>query len=997
MAAITWNPRRVRCVAVASGRGFTAVQVGDNTLVSCYCSPNVGLDRFLQLLDDLESLMGKVMRGSPQGAQPRLVIGGDFNAKSPYWGSVSSNRRGEIMQDWAAQMGLCLINSGGKPTCIRPQGSSHIDTTWASAAAAEEIRDWRVQDETEFLSDHLYVSFRIGPEDKKKNKNIKGHPRWSTHTYDMGLLQNILSWKCSEENRPLTAEKFAGWFAKTMTEASDLAARRVTTQRERRAVYWWDGTIADARRRCVRARRSWTRVKACPALNVEARILYKRAKKELRSLISRAKTRAWEELLDSVEEDPWGLPYKLVLGRLSRAAGGTISWIDPELMGPLVDSLFPDGRTHSPEDCCPEFQWDPHLQIEVGEVARVIKQARKGGGDPAPGPDGIRLSVWRRVPQCMVERLAEMYSQCLREGYFPRRWKRARLFLLPKEGNTPGPGLMPKARPICLLDEVGKILERVLVRRLKTWMAEEEGADLSPNQYGFREGKSTTDALAAVVGTVRTATTRGDSVVAISIDIKNAFNTLPWPVIRKALRDRGCPTYLCRIIDSYLHDRSIEYCTAEGGIVSRPVTAGVPQGSILGPLLWNIAFDKIPGFRTFPGCQVICYADDTLVLAEGRDPHKAAARASLQVSALVRAIRLLGLSVATDKSEAILFRARGVRHPRGHTVGVGGERINTKGPLKYLGVLLDSRLGFDDHLRKMGEKTLAITRGLCRLMPNLKGPRERKRKLYANVISSVILYAAPIWADELSSSRRLIQYIQKVQKTYALRVISAYRTTSFEAACALARTPPLELVAQARRRIFERVADLRRRNDWTRRQERDIREQETLLLRRQWLMRMRASGAPGERTREALGPSFESWMGRKWGCISYHMTQLLTGHGCFATYLHRIGKVNIPTCWFCGDPCDSPDHTLTDCGEWETARLPLREMLREGEDFSLPNIVRIIATDREAWAAFANFAAQVMRSKEAKERARLEASAEARTEGSPPSLVEFVDEISGEE
>lgn len=339
-------------------------------------------------------------------------------------------------------------------------------------------------------------------------------------------------------------------------------------------------------------------------------------------------------------------------------------------------------------------------------------------------------------------------------------------------------------------------------------MATSPDLDLSEYEFGFREGRSTCNALSLVVQGVREAVDNGECAVAIALDIMNAFNSLPWPAIRRALRRRGCPPYLRRIVDSYLHDRSVEFGAPDGSRVRRSVTAGVPQGSILGPLLWNVTFDAIPGLKTIPGCRIVCYADDTLILASGRSPSEAAARASLQAGRVVREIESLGLTVAAAKSEAVLF-FRGTVCPTDLSVLVGGNRIQVGGSMKYLGVHLDSRLRFDTHISKTGEKVSKVARGLCRLMPNLRGPGEKKRKLYANVIASVALYGAPIWVDALDSSRKLRAYMHRIQRAYVLRVICAYRTVSLEAACTLPGIAPLEMMARTRKRIYERVRDLR--------------------------------------------------------------------------------------------------------------------------------------------------------------------------------------------
>lgn len=177
----------------------------------------------------------------------------------------------------------------------------------------------------------------------------------------------------------------------------------------------------------------------------------------------------------------------------------------------------------------------------------------------------------RTLPEEMMDKMVACFTTCLKEGVFPMEWKRAWLVLIPKGGELM-PGI-PKARPICLLSELGKALERIIVGRLKDWMSENQEAQLSQDQYGFRENRSTCDALIRVRKTIEQAIQSEGYVVAVSLDIQNAFNSIPWDVIRQALEEKGFPEYLRRIIDNYLSDRTIEYSIGNM-IEKRAMTAG---------------------------------------------------------------------------------------------------------------------------------------------------------------------------------------------------------------------------------------------------------------------------------------------------------------------------------------------------------------------------------------------------------------------------------------
>lgn len=137
----------------------------------------------------------------------------------------------------------------------------------------------------------------------------------------------------------------------------------------------------------------------------------------------------------------------------------------------------------------------------------------------APGPDGIHATMIAAAMPELGPIMRGTFNACLRDGVFPGTWKEANLVLIPKPGK---PG---KYRPICMLGETGKLLERIIAGRIVEHLKSVR-SDLSANQFGFRRGRSTLDALRRVrKRVIRTRDERGRT-LAISLDIRNAFNSL---------------------------------------------------------------------------------------------------------------------------------------------------------------------------------------------------------------------------------------------------------------------------------------------------------------------------------------------------------------------------------------------------------------------------------------------------------------------------------------
>lgn len=260
-------------------------------------------------------------------------------------------------------------------------------------------------------------------------------------------------------------------------------------------------------------------------------------------------------------------------------------------------------------------EWKEEDEVTETEVRMAINRMKRG---KAPGPDGVPGSILRVIVPKMGSLIAQLFTECLKEGCFPRQWKEALLVLLRKANK---PEKSPSAfRPICLLGEMGKLLERVIARRLNTHMERREEYSLFEEQYGFREYKSTIDAISSMRKWVEETIQRdGGVTMAVSLDVSNAFNSIPWSTIIEALKKKGTPPYLLTIMREYFKDRYILYINKDGAEEKLVVNRGVPQGSVLGPHLWNVGYDAVLQSALPAGCQTIGYADDTLILARDDD------------------------------------------------------------------------------------------------------------------------------------------------------------------------------------------------------------------------------------------------------------------------------------------------------------------------------------------------------------------------------------------
>lgn len=895
--------------------GFVIVKINGVYFCSCYAPPRWTISEYEEMLDNLTR---ELTNKSP------VVIAGDLNAWSPEWGSRATNARGQSTLEALAHLDVLIANEGNESTFSRNGGESVIDVTFCSPSLSNGM-NWRVGQEYT-ASDHQTVRYTIGRRlTLEPNRSYCKDVQWKSRELNQELL--CVTFEFLIGSRKIKPDELT----KIITSACDVSMpRRITPKYCKRPVYWWNGEIAAIRTECNKARRHAQRART-ETIRLARMETYRSIRKRLSIAIKMSKRSKFKDLCESVNDNPWGDAYRIVMKKLKGPMVPKETC--PKRLKEAVDELFPQHEMTSWSEDFNDTKVNPtEHEITDSELIEIASRLRP---NKAPGPDGIPNVVIKLLVKKYPGVFREVLQGCMQRSYFPDRWKRQKLVLIPKAGGS--------LRPLGLLDAIGKLLERIILNRLLRYAEGVTG--LSMNQFGFRRKRSTLDAIAMVTNragkAINNSTKYGRYCAVTTIDVKNAFNSASWEAIVKALKNIRASAHICKMIQSYLSNRVLLYDTVEGRKSSK-LTAGVPQGSILGPILWNIMYDGILRLELLDGVEIVGFADDIVILTTGDTVGAVESVVECTIEKIQRWLEGNLLQMARHKTEIVVVsnRRKNVTAHLEH----GGDTITSKRHIKYLGVMIDDRLNFTSHVKYVCEKAAKIQTALARLMPNRFGARNDKRRLLANVITSSLRYGAEIWLDAIESKNNRDK-LNSVHRLAVIRVASAYRTVSYDAACVIAGMLPICITLREDRKCGES----KRQNGESKRP--SHREQSLMDWQEAWDM-----SEKGDWTYKLI-PKIKPWLERQHGEVNYHLSQFLSAHGAFGPYLHRIKKADSPFCLTCVNEHETPEHVLFKCPRFDGERA---DVINKMPTINAENLIELMCSSEELWTVASSAITKIM-------------------------------------
>jgi hypothetical protein len=733
-----------------------------------------------------------------QAGSPSLVLG-DLNSKHTAWGCRVSNTAGRALQTLLQARPHINLLAPEEPTHYSHAG--HLPDILDIGLASSLDGDVEVFAVSDLSSDHVPVVFDL------QDDGAPLVPPRRSRKVNWALYSSYLA----DRPRPPPEAATPAEIDLHVQDLTSLLQDAITASSstppaaERSQPLPWDLKEEILQRR--RLRRIYQRSR-CPRAKAE----FQRQARRCSRLLADHRTAMWEEFVETSADDPGGV------WRIAKSLRGEKKTIRPlhgqrglvytpeakaEAFADTMEDQFSPHADVYDDDHCEAVEnfleaYDPDVEEEelppvtADEVSGLIRALRPR---KAPGPDSLGTPAMKNLPAWVIVMIAAIFNCCLRLSHFPAAWKEATVILIPKPGKDP---LFPENhRPISLLPVLSKMFERIVLARFP----EEFFNSIRTEQFGFRRGHSTTLQLRRVITTVTGALERKHHATSVLIDVSKAFDRVWHEGLLYKLATSPLPGSLWKLMKSYLHRRSFSVRVDQISSTKRPISSGVPQGSVLGPILYLWYTNDMP---TAPRVQLSLYADDALFTATSANLRMSRVYLQRQLDLLQPWLTKWRVKVNADKCEAISF-TRSRRQDDGRHLTVDGRPVPWKTTVKYLGVLLDKTLTLTPHVNRVSD---LASKGLASLGPLLNSKRlstQFKLRLYTALLRPVITYAAPAWYHLASkTSRRKLLSVQSRSLRRATGSPWFVRNTVIRAA---AKVPTIRDFVDSQIRRMEQTAE----------------------------------------------------------------------------------------------------------------------------------------------------------------------------------------------
>lgn len=723
------------------------IKIGNINIFNVYSSPSLKLN-----VSDLDSLFR---------SNSKVIIIGDHNAKHRKWNNFNANRNGTILDDYINKNNVHIAYPQNSPTLFPDNGGSpsvidfaiykncFIDTT----ETAEDLN-----------SDHLPVLFNIKLNDyiETINKQII-KTNWEVFRENVNKEIKI---NCKIINKFDINTEIKN-FSKTINSCFERATSK--KQIPMRTLTLPASIVVIIKHKNY-LRRVFQRLRD-PAIKTEINKITNIINNE----ISNIKAEKWNnELKKITPKNPsnlWRIARALKRNKNKQKMPAIQSenglvYSNSEKAESIAKHFY---RVHKQTENMSNDSTKKHVEKVVQhlfknkhiktpntdltspkEIINIIKQLNI---KKAPGDDQISNHIIKNLPKKAIVSLYYIFNSCLKNQYFPMNWKNA--IVLPFIKPNKNPSHAASYRPISLLPQLSKILEKIILVRLKNH--EDENKCLIPEQFGFRTNASTVHQLVRITEIITTNFNINKVTSLMTLDIEKAFDTVWHNALIYKLIKYHIPNHLIKIIHSFLINRTFQVKIGDTLSVKHKIQGGVPQGAILSPQLFLYFINDIPKHSK---TKIALFCDDTAIIAESWQQNQNNKYIQEHTNELEKYFHKWKIKINPDKTTITHFSKKGKQKVNTH-VTLNKKIINVTDSVKYLGMQLDKKLNYNKHINEIKQKAGYSLTILYPLLTHTSALATKlKLYMYKAYIRPIFMYAAPIFNTTSSTNIKKLQIIQ---------------------------------------------------------------------------------------------------------------------------------------------------------------------------------------------------------------------------------------------